>query len=119
SLAEYERGVSLLREALAEGRRLISDLRPPILDERGVIAAIEYLVSEFRQDIPRLQFIEHTHCGRLAPTLEVAIFRITQEALSNIRKHSGSKRARIELLQHGEWLRLVVRDWGRGFLPNE
>jgi signal transduction histidine kinase len=113
----YLRGVELLREALAEGRRLIGDLRPPILDERGVVESLRYLVSEFRQDLPQLEFIEHAHCGRLAPTLEAAIFRITQEALSNVLKHSESARARVELLQHGEWLRLVVRDWGKGFDP--
>ncbi len=113
--ADYERAVALLRESLAEGRRLISGLRPPILDERGVIAALEYLVNEFHGDIPVLQFHHHAHCGRLAPTLEVAIFRIAQEALSNIRKHSEAKRAQMCLLQHGEWLRLMIKDWGKGF----
>jgi PAS domain S-box-containing protein len=116
---DFQRGVELLREALAEGRRLIGDLRPPILDERGVVESLKYLVSEFQQDLPDLEFIEHAHCGRLAPTLEAAIFRITQEALSNVLKHSESTRARVELLQHGEWLRLVVRDWGKGFDPTK
>ncbi|MCC7083408.1 MAG: PAS domain S-box protein [Pirellulales bacterium] len=114
---DYQRGVSLLREALDEGRRLIGGLRPPILDERGVVESLRYLVSEFQHDIPDLKFIEYAPCGRLAPTLEIAIFRIAQEALSNIRKHSGAKRAQVELLQHGEWLRLIVRDWGKGFDP--
>jgi signal transduction histidine kinase len=117
SPADYERGTELLREALAEGRRLISGLRPPILDERGVVAALEYLVSEIRPDIPLIEFQNHTHFGRLAPAIEVAIFRIAQEALTNVRLHSGAERAQVELVQHGEWVRLVVRDWGRGFDP--
>ena len=114
---EYERGMGLLRDALAEARRLISGLRPPILDEQGVVAALEYLINESRADIPDIQFVNRSHFGRLAAPLEAAIFRITQEALSNIRRHSHSRKAHLELLQHGDWIRLVVRDWGCGFEP--
>jgi len=117
--ADYLRGVSLLRDALAEARHLISGLRPPILDEQGVVAALEYLANESRVEIPELEFVNRTHFGRLAAPLEVAIFRITQEGLSNIRRHSGSKRARVELLEHGEFVRLLIRDWGRGFDPEK
>ncbi|HEY2760938.1 MAG TPA: PAS domain S-box protein, partial [Pirellulales bacterium] len=116
---EYDRGMSLLRDSLAEARRLISGLRPPILDEQGVLAALEYLINEARPDVPDIEFKHRYYFGRLAPPLEVAIFRITQEALSNIRLHSGSQRALIELLQHGEWVRLSIRDWGRGFEPDK
>jgi signal transduction histidine kinase len=115
--SDYQRSLKLLRESVAEGRRLISGLRPPILDERGVVAALEDLVSEVKQDIPDLELVTHTFFGRLAAPLEVAIFRMAQEGLANIRQHSGSKRARLELVQHGEWVRLMVRDWGCGFDP--
>jgi PAS domain S-box-containing protein len=114
---EYERGMGLLRDALAEARRLISGLRPPILDEQGVVAALEYLINESRADIGEIQFVNRTHFGRLAAPLEAAIFRITQEALTNIRRHSHSRKARLELWQHGDWIRLLVRDWGCGFEP--
>lgn len=116
---EYDRGIELLREALAEGRRLISGLRPPILDERGIVAALEYVVNEMRPYIPQIEFLNYAHFGRLVPAIEVAIFRIAQEALTNVRLHSGAQRAQVELLQHGEWVRLVIRDWGRGFDPAE
>ncbi len=88
-----------------------------MLDELGIIAAIEYLINETRPDVPNIQFVHHTKFGRLAPPLESAIFRIVQEALSNIRVHSGSRRAKVELIEHGQQLRLVVRDWGKGFDP--
>ena len=114
---EYLRGIELLREALAEGRRLISGLRPPILDERGVVAALEYLVNELRPYVPQIEFVNRTNFGRLAPAIEVAIFRIAQEALTNVRLHSGAQRAQVELIPHGEWVGLVIRDWGRGFDP--
>lgn len=114
---DYDRGIELLREALAEGRRLVSGLRPPILDERGIVAALEYLVTEVRPEIPQIEFVNHTQFGRLTPAIEVAIFRITQEAITNVRLHSGAQRAQVELVQRGEWVRLVVRDWGLGFDP--
>ena len=106
-----------MREALAEGRRLISGLRPPILDERGVVAALEYLVTEVRPEIPQIEFVNNTQFGRLTPAIEVAIFRIAQEAITNVRLHSGAQRAQVELEQRGECVRLAVRDWGRGFDP--
>lgn len=112
---EFERGLTLLREAVQETRRLISGLRPPVLDELGIVAAIEYLINENRTEVPDIQFTRRTRFVRLAPPLESAIFRIVQEALSNIRLHSGSRRAKIELYENGQHLRLVVRDWGQGF----
>ncbi len=92
---DYDRGIELLREALAEGRRLISGLRPPILDERGVVAALEYLVTEVRPEIPQIEFVNNTQFGRLTPAIEVAIFRIAQEAITNVRLHSGAQRASV------------------------
>jgi signal transduction histidine kinase len=76
-------------------------------------------VNESRPEIRHLEFVNRTHFGRLAAPLESAIFRITQEALTNIRRHSGSDRASLALLQHGEWIRLVIRDWGCGFEPGK
>jgi signal transduction histidine kinase len=115
--SDFDRGLNLLREAVQEARQLISGLRPPVLDELGIIAAIDYLINETRPDVHDIRFVHHTKFGRLAPPLESAIFRIVQEALSNIRTHSGSRRAKVELIEHGEQLRLVVRDWGKGFDP--
>jgi PAS domain S-box-containing protein len=89
---EYDRGMILLREALGEARRLISGLRPPVLDELGIVAALEYLVNESREAIPQIEFVSHVTFDRLAAPLEVAIFRVAQEALTNIRKHSDAKR---------------------------
>ncbi len=117
AIADYEAGTKLIREGLAEGRRLISGLRPPILDEQGVQAALEYLVNEARKEISHISFNNRAYFTRLAAPLEVAIFRITQEALSNICKHSGAKLARVDLQQLGDWVRLVVRDFGCGFDP--
>ena len=117
--AEFEHGLRLMRTAVREARRLISGLRPPILDESGVVAALEYLVSESRKDGPEIEFVHNTNFHRLAPPLESAIFRVVQEALTNVRRHSHTKRARLELVQEGDRVRVRVRDWGCGFNPEQ
>lgn len=112
----FERGMELLAESLAESRRLINGLRPPILDDYGVVDAIEYLVCEtgkiggltieFDADFPRI---------RLKPNLETTLFRIAQESLTNIRKHSQSSRAEVTLRRTDDRILLTIRDWGIGF----
>lgn len=114
SQVEYERSRALLRGAIDEARRLISGMRPPILDESGIVAALEYLVNESREEI-EVEFVHDQRFARLAPPLETAIFRVVQEALSNVRHHSHSLRARVELSRRTNKVRVEVQDWGSGF----
>jgi signal transduction histidine kinase len=106
----------LLQKAIAEGRRLISELRPMIIEEKGIVAAIGYLASEERAagrlDI---EFTADVQFTRLAPLLEGTIFRIVQEAISNIKRHSQADAAQIHLEQQGAMLYLEIRDRGVGF----
>ncbi len=109
----------LLRRSLDEARRLISGLRPPILDEAGVVSALQYLVNERQPEIGEVEFKHDVKFKRLPPLLESAIFRVTQEALSNVVRHSGAKRARVELRQVGDNVVVTVTDWGKGFEPDK
>jgi signal transduction histidine kinase len=112
----YETGMKMLQHGHAEARRLISGVRPPILDESGIVAAIAHLVLEHNQhDGLSVEFHRNVEFGRLESSLENAIYRIVQESLANASKHSGSKKARIELLQSEGRLRIEIRDWGKGF----
>lgn len=108
----------LLRDALAEARRLISGLRPPILDEAGIVAALEYLVGEHTGD-GQIELVHNVRTRRFPPLIESALFRICQEALTNIRKHSRAAHARVELSEEANHLRLAVSDDGVGFNPAE
>ena len=108
----------LLRKTLDESRRLMNGLRPPILDERGTVAAIEHLIGEQPTANLKICFDYQPTFPRLAPILETAIFRITQEALTNARKHSGSSKVAIRLECQSERIHLEVRDWGQGFTPS-
>lgn len=110
----------MIRRSLDEARRLIGGLRPPILDEAGILAALEFLVREREPVIGRIRFHHDVHFKRLTPMLESAIYRITQEALNNVIKHSRAKEVFVELVQESpEQLRLSVRDCGRGFDPSQ
>ncbi len=114
----YEAGLTILRQGHAEARRLIGGVRPPVLDESGVVPAIAHLVHEAsRQKGPQIEYHTKVEFGRLAPILENAIYRVTQEALANACNHSKSAKVRVALRQRGDQLRLEIRDWGIGFTP--
>lgn len=109
-------GTALLREAMAESRRLIGGLRPPMLDESGVVTAIEYLVDERRRATGMdIEFINNTAFNRLVPPIENAIFRIVQECLTNACRYSQSEKVRVELRQRENHIFIDVQDWGIGF----
>lgn len=116
ALTMLPKAVELAGQCILETRRLIGGLRPPILDESGVVAAIEYLVGEKRQmETAEIQF-HHEVCFRhLAKPLESGIFRIAQECLTNACRYSQSKKIEIDLKQSNGTLQLRVQDWGIGF----
>jgi PAS domain S-box-containing protein len=117
--SEHLAAMSLLRKALAEARRLISQFRPMVLDDDGVAAAISQLVREHRgTDAPEIEFHNDATFCRLHPVVENTIYRIVQEALTNACKHGKAKRVHIDLAhQGGDSVRIEVRDCGVGFDP--
>jgi PAS domain S-box-containing protein len=116
----FEAGMTMLRQGHFEARRLISGVRPPILDEAGIVAAIAHLVNEERHKKgPKIEYLSKVEFERLAPILENAMYRIVQEALNNACRHSKSKRVHVELVQHGDEVRIEVRDRGIGFQPED
>ncbi len=110
-------GVRLLRAAAEESRRLIGGLRPPALDELGIIEAIESLVADARIEIPEVTFTHRLPDRRLPNPLETTIFRLVQESLNNVRRHAqaGSAEVVVELAPRGVHVR--ISDDGRGFDP--
>jgi PAS domain S-box-containing protein len=114
----YQSGITLLHQSHVETRRLISGVRPPILDELGVVAAIAHLVHDPAFDEgPKIEFRRKVRFHRLAPVLENVIYRIVQEGLTNARNHSQSDKILVRLIQRGDRLRIEIRDWGVGFDP--
>lgn len=115
---ELGESLRLLRAAVDESRRLIGGLRPPALDELGIVEAIESLAAEARAFVPRVHFQHHLGGGRLPSSIETTIFRIVQESLSNARKHAEAKSVEITIEQPDDThVRIVVHDDGIGFDP--
>jgi signal transduction histidine kinase len=118
------RGVEQLDEEIANLRRLITDLRPAALDELGTRAAIEALVersagSGMEVDVSvELAWEQGLQPTRHVPELETALYRITQEALTNAARHGGAARAVVEIHEDATAVHLSVRDDGRGFDPH-
>ncbi|WP_207061333.1 response regulator [Motiliproteus sp. SC1-56] len=109
---------TLLEGAVKTSRRIIRDLRPSVLDNLGLIAALEWQAVEFnaRYRIPCR--VEHRGDDNgLSDTTRITLFRIFQEALTNVARHAGAKEIRAALtLTHGR-AALSVHDDGSGFDP--
>ncbi len=101
--------------ALGELRHLINDLRPPQLDDMGLVAALRWLIENLskRTDV-EITFQVNGDSYPLPPEVETTLFRIAQEGLSNVLKHSQASRATVTL-NFGAELALSVRDNGIGF----
>jgi beta-phosphoglucomutase len=114
----FDFSAQLLSRAIDETRRLITGLRPPILDEMGVLDAVEYLIYEHRkQGGPEIEFDRDATGERLPPPLENAVFRIVQESLNNACRHSRSDRIHVSIVRRDGRILIDVRDWGVGFDP--
>lgn len=105
----------LTAEAVEGLRRLAVDLRPPMLDDLGLEAALRAHAEDFAQ---RWQIDARLTCDgshRLPPTVELVLYRVVQEALSNVAKHARASRVDVTLRRRGNLLRLAVTDNGCGF----
>jgi len=114
---EVQLAANLVGRSVAQARELISGLRPPILDELGVVAAIEYLIESRAGERPSVKLTTQVQFDRLDPLLEATIYRIVQGAITNVKRHSQSDRSEIRLTQVGDRLQIEVEDWGIGFDP--
>lgn len=116
---ELQRGTQFLSNAIGEIRRLLNGLRPLSLEQGGVIAALDDLVTRMMEEDFIVDFEHDVQFDRLAPSLEMAIYRTVQEGVNNARKHSESRRARVMLKQDDKTILLQVTDKGCGFDPDK
>lgn len=101
--------------AIQDLRRFIQDLRPSLLDHLGLIAALEDLAHGLAEDNITADFQIFGELQRLTPEEELILFRIAQEALNNLRRHSGASEALIQIRFKPDMLRLTIEDNGIGF----
>ena len=101
---------------LDEIHRLIYELRPSLLDDLGLVAAIRWLVdNKLREGGVTVNFKTIGRVRRLAPQLETTLFRVIQEAVNNIVRHAYAKNAALSLCFNKNAIRVHIRDDGRGF----
>jgi len=114
----FDTGLQLLTESVDESRRLMERLRPSILDDFGLVAAVEQMICRaVPDDKPAVVFQPSDCLPRLATSLELTAFRIIEESVANARRHSRGTRILLTLAIQDNQLCIEVRDWGIGFDP--
>jgi two-component system NarL family sensor kinase len=111
-----EREILALSQAIGEVRRISHDLRPALLDDLGLPAALEHIAGEVaaRSGLT-VRIVPHLHEDRLPELQAVSLFRVAQEALRNVEQHARASRIDIELDDAGDKLELRITDDGCGF----
>lgn len=114
-----DRVIKNLRQGVEDGRRVIQGIRPAVLDDLGLEAAIEDLIEQLPTGDGNIQveIDADPDIDPLSKECEAAAFRVVQEAINNVRKHSGSDRAKVTIRQQDEFLLVDVQDFGCGFEP--
>ncbi len=117
--APLAKGITTLGEAISEVRRISRDLRPGVLDDLGLGPALRTLAEEFgaRTGI-EVAYSTVVFRNRLDGDAKIALYRIAQEALTNIERHAGATHVSIDLRGHKRGATLMITDNGRGFSPN-
>ncbi len=114
---EFQTGLDRLKLSIETVRRLISGLRPHRLDSLGLVKTLEdYLREQAKESRWQLDFVQNLGNLRFPSNLETGVYRIVQEAVTNVRKHAGSKRVQVKLTKEKETLSVKVQDWGQGFV---
>jgi signal transduction histidine kinase len=111
--------LDLARRSVTEIRRVIAGLRPTALDDFGLATALRMHAAALQADGWEISFQESLGATRLTPTIETVLYRVAQEALTNVRKHAQTTRVAVTLARDEHWLRLEIQDWGCGFEPAE
>ncbi len=113
-----ELAMKTLEHAIQEVRRISKDLRPSVLDDLGLAAALESLGTSFFDQTGISTVIEAEKTGeRLASDAKTALYRVAQEALTNIARHAGANEVQIRLKPANRSLAMIIADDGCGFDP--
>lgn len=109
----------MTERTIVEIRRLIAALSPAVLEQLGLAPALRQLVTRFRSAYPAKVKLHVGRLGHLTKKTEVLVYRLVQECLNNVAKHSSCATVSISVGATDEWLSLEVHDDGVGFCPDE
>ena len=112
---QFDEIKALLMQASSTSRSIMSDLRPSVLEDFGLAAAIEWLAHEFEIHHQTLCIVRGAQPpDSISPTIAIAVFRIVQESLTNIAKHAKAKKVQIKLSSNNGLLKVEIIDDGVG-----
>ena len=112
----YKKGLSFLQQAMVETRSISHNLMPRIISEQGLAEAIQTLTKSFHQPGHlQITYYHNLHELELSDKLEVNIYRIVQECLSNVVKHAKATVVNVQLIKDENDLILTIEDNGKGF----
>lgn len=116
-----EKIISYVDETIKETRRISAHLRPSLLDDIGLLATISWFCREFEKLYPAMQIDQQLNVAEdeVPDVLKVVVYRVMQEALNNVGKHSEATRVRLQLDKRDNHIKLTVADNGCGFDPAE
>jgi signal transduction histidine kinase len=110
---------TLCEQSLKQIRKLSYLLHPPMLELAGLVSALHaYTEGVAKQNDIHIEFQALPDIGRLSPELETDLFRVVQEGLSNVVRHSGSLSAIVRLERRADFVVLEIEDFGRGMPPS-
>jgi signal transduction histidine kinase len=113
--------IPVVQESIEECRRIQMDLRPPILDDLGLLATLSWFCRRFQTIYSEIQIEKEVEIeeGEIPNALKTVIFRVTQEAMNNIAKHSKADLVRLSLRKLNGRIELTIHDNGQGFSPEK
>jgi DNA-binding NarL/FixJ family response regulator/signal transduction histidine kinase len=105
-----------LASLMQQVRNTAQRLRPSVLDDFGLASTLEWHARQFSEQTGiQVDFRQFGVCGRYHPDIEITLYRVVQEALTNAVRHAGAERARVVLRIGWGWIGVRVRDYGTGF----
>jgi PAS domain S-box-containing protein len=110
----------IITTTIREVRNISQNLRPAVLDDFGLVAAVRNLCDDFsRTGTVQVQFSDYEMQKHYSPAIEIATYRICQEALSNIARHSKATEASVDIYNRESYILIVIQDNGTGFDPSD
>ncbi len=110
---------AILDDTVTKTRALIHELRPPVLDTNGILEALRWHLEDIRKQFGiAVEFAPKIEELELGPEKSLAVFRIVQEALTNVVRHAGAKQVWVGVRSNGQSFLVTVSDNGKGFTPS-
>jgi len=116
--SDFENVTALLKEVESQLRQYSHELRPTILDDLGLVPALRYLTSAVSERSALPIRVSAADKSRYSPPIEIALYRVLQEALNNVVKHARASSVSVEIHQQSNLLVCKVQDDGIGFNPS-